>query len=515
MRKLPAPLFITVCIVTAFAQQSPDTLYGPLFENVQMQEIFADQKTFVDCIPIRGPSEIMADYHRLVKEPNFDLRAFVAANFTRPQDPDDIATHIKRLWRVLRRDPAKPVEGSSLLALPYPYIVPGGRFDEIYYWDSYFTMLGLQESDESEMIENMIRNFSSLINRYGFIPNGNRSYYLSRSQPPFFSLMVELLAEVKGNVVYEEYLPALEKEYNYWMDVTGPTKHVVTMPDGSVLNRYYDQLDTPRPESYRQDVETSKASKEDPKELFRNLRSAAESGWDFSSRWFADGQNITTIATTDLIPIDLNCLMYHLETTLAKAFKVRGDATRNDLALAKEFEEKADRRKSAINKYCWSPAANWYFDCDIKGKLGDEITLAGVAPLFFRVAPNDRIEGIVNVLKEKFVQPGGVVTTLKETKQQWDAPNGWAPLQWLTVRGLQNYAQDALAKDIAERWISLNVKVFKETGKLMEKYDVKDVSKLAGGGEYPGQDGFGWTNGVLLKLISIYGLPSGGEEASH
>ena len=270
MRKLTAPLFVTVCIVTAFARQSPDALYGPLFENVQMQEIFADQKTFVDCIPIRRPSEIMADYHRLVKEPNFDLRAFVAANFTRPQDPDDIATHIKRLWRVLRRDPAKPVEGSSLLALPYPYIVPGGRFDEIYYWDSYFTMLGLQESDESEMIENMIRNFSSLITRYGFIPNGNRSYYLSRSQPPFFSLMVELLAEVKGNAVYEEYLPALEKEYNYWMDVTGPTKHVVTMPDGSVLNRYYDQLDTPRPESYRQDVETSKASKEDPKELFRN-----------------------------------------------------------------------------------------------------------------------------------------------------------------------------------------------------------------------------------------------------
>ena len=113
--------------------------------------------------------------------------------------------------------------------------------------------------------------------------------------------------------------------------------------------------------------------------------------------------------------------------------------------------------------------------------------------------PNERLQGIVNVLKEKFVQPGGVVTTLKETKQQWDAPNGWAPLQWLTVKGLQNYGQDALAKDIADRWISLNVKVFKETGKLMEKYDVQDTSKLAGGGEYPGQDGFGWTNGVLLK----------------
>ena len=508
MKRSPAPLLVAFCLATGFAEQSPDELYGPLFENVQMHEVFPDQKTFADCVPIRKPSEIMADYQRLVKEPTFDLKAFVAANFTRPPDPDDITTHINRLWRVLRRDPSEPVEGSSLLPLPYPYIVPGGRFDEIYYWDSYFTMLGLRESDEIEMIENMMKNFASLIDRYGFIPNGNRSYYLSRSQPPFFSLMVGLLAEAKGNSVYEEYLPALEKEYNYWMDQTSPTKHVVEMPDGSVLNRYYDQLDTPRPESYRQDVETSKASTEDPKVLFRNLRSAAESGWDFSSRWFADGQNITTINTTDLVPVDLNCLMYHLEMTLAKAFRVRGDASKNDLELAKEFEEKAVRRKNAINQYCWSPDANWYVDCDTKGELSDEITLAGVAPLFFRLAPNQRVEGIVNVLKEKFLQPGGVVTTLRETDQQWDAPNGWAPLQWLTIKGLQNYAQDALAKEIAERWIKLNVKVFKETGKLMEKYDVKDVTKLAGGGEYPGQDGFGWTNGVLLKLISIYGVPN-------
>src|SRR5258705_2205355 len=508
MKRSITLLPLALCLTSAFAQQSPDTLYGPLFQNVQMHEVFPDQKAFVDCVPTRKPSEIMADYQRLAKEPSFDLKAFVTSNFTRPPDPDDITTHIKKLWRVLRRDPSKLVDGSSLLPLPYSYIVPGGRFDEIYYWDSYFTMLGLRESDEIDTIENMIKNFSSLIDRYGFIPNGNRSYYLSRSQPPFFSLMVELLAEVKGNQVYQEYLPALQKENNYWMNETGPTKHAVKMPDGSVLNRYYDQLDTPRPESYRQDLETSEAPKADPKVIFRNLRSAAESGWDFSSRWFADGQNITTIKTTDLIPVDLNCLLYHLEVTLASAFRVRSDAAKNDLALAKEFDERAEQRKNAINEYCWSSDANWYVDCDTKGKLSHEITLAGVAPLFFLVAPNERIEGMVKVLKESFLQPGGVVTTLRETEQQWDAPNGWAPLQWLTIKGLQNYSHDALGKDIAERWISLNVKVFKQTGKLMEKYDVKDVTKLAGGGEYPGQDGFGWTNGVLLKLISLYGVPN-------
>ena len=100
---------------------------------------------------------------------------------------------------------------------------------------------------------------------------------------------------------------------------------------------------------------------------------------------------------------------------------------------------------------------------------------------------------------------GGVVTTLKQTGQQWDAPNGWAPLQWMTVMGLENYGYNALAVDIAGRWIRLNTAVFERSGKLMEKYNVEDTSLLAGGGEYEGQDGFGWTNGVLLALIKKYG----------
>ena len=507
MKRSVLPLLFFFCLVSAIAQESPDKLYGQLFKDVQTQEIFPDQKTFVDCIPRRPPPEIMVDYERLAKEPRFDLKGFVANNFILPPDPDDIRTHIKSLWRVLHRAASRPVEGSSLLALPNPYIVPGGRFNEIYYWDSYFTMLGLKESGEIDMIDNMIKNFASLIDRYGFIPNGNRTYYLSRSQPPFFSLMVELLAEIKGHGIYEENLSALEKEYSYWMDETGPTKHVVRMPDGRVLNRYYDQLDIPRQESYLQDVETSEGSKEDAKLLFRNLRSAAESGWDFSSRWFADGQNISTIRTTDLVPVDLNCLLYHLEMTLAKAYRARSDAAKNDLTRAKEFEQKAEQRKKAINQNCWSPDSSWYFDCNLKGELSHEMTLAGMTPLFFELAPEERIESITTVLRDKFLQPGGLVTTLKETKQQWDAPNGWAPLQWLTIKGLQNYGQDTLAREIAERWISLNVKVFRQTGKLMEKYDVMDLTKRAGGGEYPGQDGFGWTNGVLLKLISLYGLP--------
>ena len=107
MKILPTLLLFVFYCASGFAQQSPDKIYGPLFENVQMQGVFPDQKTFVDCVPIRKPSEIMADYERLVKEPNFDLKAFVAANFTPPPNPDDIVTHINRLWAVLRREPTK------------------------------------------------------------------------------------------------------------------------------------------------------------------------------------------------------------------------------------------------------------------------------------------------------------------------------------------------------------------------------------------------------------------------
>ena len=130
------------------------------------------------------------------------------------------------------------------------------------------------------------------------------------------------------------------------------------------------------------------------------------------------------------------------------------------MAQASDFEAKAEKRKNAINQYCWSPDQNWYVDVDLQGQPSKEITLAGVAPLFFKVAPSDRVDAIVKTLKDKFVQPGGVVTTLKETGQQWDSPNGWAPLQWLTIQGLRNYGQDDLAKDLAERWMKLNVKVY-------------------------------------------------------
>ena len=137
------------------------------------------------------------------------------------------------------------------------------------------------------MIENMVNNFSYLIDEIGYIPNGNRTYFIGRSQPPFFSLMVRLLSEEKGEEVLIKYLPQLEKEYNFWMkgsealnEKNSTAFHVARMPDGELLNRFWDTNETPRPESYREDVELTHQSRQNAEILYSNLRAGAESGWD-------------------------------------------------------------------------------------------------------------------------------------------------------------------------------------------------------------------------------------------
>ena len=537
---------LSTCILltalsTVMAQYTPDKIYGQLFTDVQMGKVFSDGKTFVDCTPRRKPADIMYDYG-LAKGPNFDLKKFVADNFNLPGSPPafnyivaekDVTIHIKNLWNILKRDADKPMEGSSLLPLPNPYIVPGGRFREIYYWDSYFTLLGLKESGEVQMIENMLNNFKYLIDTYGHIPNGNRSYYLSRSQPPFFCMMIELLASIKGAEIYKTYLPALQKEYNYWMEGAEKCKpgdafkRVVRFKDGSYLNRYWDDLEIPRQESYAEDVETAEKAvtafgmtrrfaseqamlqQKDSvrKKMYRNLRAAACSGWDFSSRWFADDNDIATIQTTDIVPVDLNCLMYKMELVLEKGYTV----SKNNQER-KKYAMLAYKREQLFRKYFTSKAINFFSDYNFVEKRTTDVPAASSLYLLkYLREPNP--EGInswgnaANKFIEKYLlKNGGLISTPNVNHQQWDSPNGWAPLQWMAITGLERCNQKVLAKEIATRWIKLNNDVYQRTGKLMEKYNVVDTGLEAGGGEYPGQDGFGWTNGVLLALVKKYGL---------
>lgn len=484
---------------------------GELYTDVQSKEIFPDSKFFVDCTPKLAVADILKKYETEKCKDNFSLKLFLANNFTFPDEIDThyksdhkpIQEHLNSLWNVLKRMPDK--KSGTLIPLPHPYIVPGGRFREVYYWDSYFTMLGLQISKRIDILDNMVENFAYLIHQIGFIPNGNRTYYLGRSQPPFFALMVELLSEEKGENILLKYEGALKKEYQFWMD--GEKKlsadqctfrRVVLLPDGSVLNRYWDDNDSPRPEAFIEDIHIANRSNTTAAKVYRDIRAAAESGWDFSSRWFKEPEKMETIQTTELIPVDLNCLLLHLEETLLNIYQLK-----NDQANIHLFKLKVNQRKKAIQTYCWDEEIGFYFDYHYTEKKQTlHYNLAAVYPLFFSLATKEQSGKVAKMIEEKFLQKGGVVTTLHTTGQQWDAPNGWAPLQWMTFKALKNYDHLGLAKKVKHNWVAANEKVYKETGKMMEKYNMMDTTTQASGGEYPNQDGFGWTNGVYLKLIN-------------
>lgn len=522
-RLLPLVLGSALLSVTAAASAEemasgqtnpPDILLGPLFSDVQSAKLFPDQKTFADAVPKSDPLTILADYRMQRKQSGFDLRHFVDVNFTLPGEGEkyvppagqSLREHIDGLWPVLTRTTDKASsKWDSLLPLPKSYVVPGGRFREVYYWDSYFTMLGLAESGHWDKISDMVDNFAYEIDTFGHIPNGNRSYYLSRSQPPFFSLMVELLATHDKDML-KKYRPQMEKEYAYWMEgVDGlqpgqANKRVVKLDDGTILNRYWDDRDTPRPESWLDDVNTAKNNPNRPAtEIYRDLRSAAASGWDFSSRWMDDPQKLGTIRTTSIVPVDLNALMFKMETLLARASQEEGDS-----AGASKYEALAASRQKAIESHLWNEKEGWYADYDLKSKkVRNQLTAAALFPLYVKAAAQDRADKVAAATSSRLLKPGGITTTTINSGQQWDAPNGWAPLQWVAAEGLQNYGQEKVAMDVTWRFLKNVQHTYDREKKLVEKYDVSSTGTGGGGGEYPLQDGFGWSNGVTLKMLDL------------
>ena len=243
----------------------------------------------------------------------------------------------------------------------------------------------------------------------------------------------------------------------------------------------------------------------DKKKLYKNIRAACESGWDFSSRWYKQDHDFSSIHTTEIIPLDLNCLLFNLEETIAEAYQLS-----NNTSLSQKYQTAANRRKRGIDTYCWNKDENFYFDYDyVEGRQKQSLTLAGAFPLFFKLASPAQAESVANYLQKHFLYAGGLSTTTVTTSQQWDAPNGWAPLQYIAVKGLINYGYNDLATTVVERWMAVNEKVFKSSGKMLEKYNVKDIQLESGGGEYPTQDGFGWSNGVYLKFYQMLNTKPG------
>lgn len=494
----------------------PSVLFGDLFEEVALAGLFADSKQWADAVPKDEPAAILARYADEAPASREDLRAFVEREFVldppapeaRPPTPGlPLRRHIAALWPLLTRHTPQAEPFSSRLPLPNPYVVPGGRFREIYYWDSWFTMLGFGRQ-QALLQRGMVDNFAWLIEQHGHIPNGSRTYYLSRSQPPFFYEMVALLEPRNPRAAWASYLEELRAEHAFWMagaDAAAPgapVRRVVVMPDGSRLNRYWDDRAAPRDESWREDVAVAReagASGKEAERLWRDIRAAAESGWDFSSRWFADGRSLATIRTTDIVPPDLNSLLYGLERAIS-----RGCETRGDQACADEYREYANARRRAIRNYLWNEDAGVFDDYHWREQrvLG-HMTAATLYPLFAGVATEAQAERVADAVERHLLKRGGIVTSDRDTGQQWDAPNGWAPLQWIAVSGLRRYGETDLAGTVARRWLTTVSSVYAETGKLLEKYNVVELTP-GGGGEYPLQDGFGWTNGVTVAMLRLY-----------
>ncbi|HEY4071560.1 MAG TPA: alpha,alpha-trehalase TreF [Herbaspirillum sp.] len=526
-----------VAAVAPADTMTPADRYQELFIDVQTNRIFSDSKSFVDCVPNGDPAKILDAYRAEKSTEGFDLAHFVQAHFTLQTVPSNhyisdpeksLPDHIDDLWPVLTRQPEEHPPYSSLLPLPNAYVVPGGRFGELYYWDSYFTMLGLAASGRHDLLHAMADNFAYLIDTYGRIPNGTRTYYLSRSQPPVFALMVELF-ESEGIRAAAHYLPQLREEYAFWMDgvdrlAPGEAyRHVVRLPDGEILNRYWDERDTPREESYIEDVTTAAQSGRPPNEVYRELRAAAASGWDFSSRWLSDPKALHSIRTTAILPIDLNSFLYKLETVIAELSAL------DNTSAAADFTQKAAARKAAITHYSWDAEAGAFFDFDWQlQKRRSNLTIATVTPLYVQLATQAQADSIAAVLSSRLLTDGGMATTEIDSGEQWDQPNGWAPMQWLAIRGLEHYRHNALSAEIAHRWLSMVAKLYRHESKLVEKYSLDaaagdadnhivdntdkpvhhfapDASGLGGrGGEYPLQDGFGWTNGVTRRLLQKF-----------
>ena len=492
---------------------TPWDLFGELFVAVQEAALFGDSKTFADAVPRSPPSDIMERWRRESPRGAAALRAFVDRHFDLPEDAGDrdvtvpgptdvpLSARIRALWTQFERDPAVPRPGSSELPLPRRYVVPGGRFRELYYWDSYFTMLGLKRSGRQDLVEDMLENFGSLLERFGRIPNGTRSYYLSRSHPPVLHLMARL-GEDGSPPARERRLHWMRTEHAFWMagaDALVPgeaDRRVVRLRGGGLLNRYWDDLDRPRDESWREDMALAAALPAERRPaLWRDLRAAAESGWDFSTRWLGDDAALASIRTTRIVPIDLNCLLLGLEATIAE----EAAALRRE-EVAAEFRSRAAARRSAINAELWNGEGRFYADHDLDlGRPTDAPTAAMAFALFAGVADADRA-GATAASLLRLTAPGGLLTTLTRSGQQWDAPNGWAPLQWIALAGLRRYRLDDQARDLASRWLALVERRYVAHGDLLEKYDVV-AGGAGGGGEYAVQTGFGWTNGVIEDIL--------------
>ncbi len=379
------------------------------------------------------------------------------------------AKNIHSKWKSLtrrfdRRKICKECQASSF-ELPYPFIVPGGRFREFYYWDSFWILEGLYVSEMCTTASGMIENMLVMIEEFGFIPNGARIYYMNRSQPPMFAMIIERFIDecIKTDQEKRDYiqriLPMVEKEYSFWMKER--TAEILWNGKNHTLNVYRAEHWMPRPESFSEDssVASDKRFDTDLKKqlLFQNIASAAESGWDFSERWLKHSPQFETIRTVMLVPVDLNAIMHRNEVIISELSEVVGSIEKQQL-----FGKRAKERLVSINEILYANGSWVYFDLESMGPARNSPFISDIAPLFFIDSiDHDKIENALKKFDELlFAYPGGIPANKRASGQQWDFPNVWAPIQHLSINlflrldNLERGDNYFKALNIAQRWIN-------------------------------------------------------------
>lgn len=391
----------------------------------------------------------------------------------------DARKYIKDYWEKLTR--FMPEDEGSLIGVPNAYLVPsyaeGNEFDynELFYWDSYFMIQGLLDKKHEKLDIGILEDLEFIFKRYKIIPNSNQTYMTSRSQPPFLTSFIFDLYDTfhLSEEWLEEHIHIAKQEYeNVWMGTRKPNARCVYHG----LSRYYDF-------NYLHDI------------------AEAESGWDMTPRFSRKAMNF--------LPVDLNSLLYKYEMDFSRAatiFKKKGEAL--------DWQTAAQNRKLAMLDLMWDKSEGLFYDYNYdKKKRGNVASLASYYPLWAGLVDGRQAHELVRSLK-KFEQKGGLATTdslpishvmLPGTMStQWAYPNGWAPLHFLVVKGLQRYGYHQDARRIAMKWLRCNLDWFNEHGVFLEKYNVVAPSKPPAKGVYPAQSGFGWTNAVFERFCQEF-----------
>jgi len=441
------------------------------------------------------------------------------------------AYEIHSKWKSLLRQVDKTLIcsecESTALDLPFPFLVPGGRFREYYYWDTFWILEGIYVSGMCKTAKSVVENTLWMAKRYGFVPNGSRAYYLNRSQPPMLPMIVERYFEhcgaqlKKPDAFLARALEGLELEYSFWMD-----RRSVSLEDAQgkkhVLNRYSADMRSPRPESYLHDVKlAANMSEEAASNFYHNVAATTESGWDFSGRWMnwsrPFGEEIPSLnlsITSQIVPVDLNAVLFRNELIIANIY---GRLKREK--EARKYEDLAEARAEAIQAMLFSPELNLWKDYNFHTKsltTDRPFYITDICPLWYGPYKHMNTSQVEQILTENdrimYAYPGGIPISEIYTGQQWDFPNVWAPTQYLAVKvHLRLHAETKnpyhleKAVSLAQKWITTTYCGHKHYGYVFEKYNAKVVGQPGGGGEYIVQEGFGWSNGVILWMIQTLG----------